>query len=56
MTVYELIKELEKLPEDCEILIRNFAATQSAVIYDAEPIDGPEHCEDGTPVAWLQTE
>lgn len=56
MTAFELIHELQKLPEDCEILIRDITIKWMASIHDAEPIDGPETCEDGTPVAWIQTE
>lgn len=56
MTAIELIHELQKLPEDCEILIRDLTIKWSAAIHDPQPIDGPEHDEDGTPVAWIQTE
>lgn len=56
MTAFELIQELQKLPEDCEILVRDITIKWMATIYDAEPIDGPEYEEDGTPVAWIQTE
>lgn len=56
MTASELIHELQKLPEDCEILVRDITIKWLATIHDAKPIDGIEYDEDGTPIAWLQTE
>lgn len=56
MTAYELIEELKKLPEDCEILIYDARRKESRIIYDREPISEIEHDSDGTPCAWINTE
>lgn len=58
MTAYELIQELQKLPEDCEILCLLYRGKHrvSFVIRDDEPITEIEHCNDETPVAWIQME
>ena len=56
MTAEKLIFELRKLPKNCEICIRDITINWQSSIHAAEPIDGPETCEDGTPIAWIQTE
>ena len=43
MTARELIKELEKLPEDCEIVLYNKFLNWTAAIDSKEPISAVEH-------------
>lgn len=43
MTARELIKELEKLPEDCEIVLYNKFLDWTAAIDSKEPISAVEH-------------
>ena len=55
MTVYELILELKKYPEDAEVIIYEKNLKWQNTIDDKEPFS-LEHNEDGTPILFLSTE
>lgn len=52
MTISELIVELEKFPEDAEVLFFHDDIKESAVIKDSERFD-LEHDNDGTPLIYI---
>lgn len=56
MTVYELIHELKKFPEDCEVLIYDKSLNWTNAIDDKEPFSEVEHAEDDTPILYLYAE
>lgn len=55
MTVYELIHELKKYPEDTEVIIYEKYLKWQNVIDDSEPFS-LEHADDGTPILFMCTE
>ena len=55
MTICELITELQKYPEDAEILVYDKTLNWTSVIDDREPMN-LEHAEDDTPLLYLYTE
>jgi len=55
MTVYELIHELQKYPEDAEVIIYEKYLKWQNLIDDSEPFS-LEHDNDGTLLLYLITE
>ena len=56
MTVYELIHELKKFPEDSEVLIYDKTLNWTNAIDDKKPFSELEHEQDGTPIIYIYGE
>lgn len=57
MTVYELIHELQKRPEDAEVLIYDKTLKWTNAIDDRGPLSETEHDDDdGTPIVYIYAE